>query len=255
MQSMSVFGRMLLAAVFLLACTHYAVAGSAVTLERHMLGDTPVFLEITRYGGAADLTVLVIHENETTAAAVAHAVLAETGGRVIELKHQGTRDVSFKLAGKTYKFDPNRIFTSHGLMRTLGGNVGPEPYQTVRKLANAILYHVKQDHPVIALHNNTNGRYSLKSYLPGGVEAVSARNIHDAGRDADHFFLVTDANWYNGISQGGLNVVLQADRPIDDGSLSVYCAAHRIPYINIETQHGAAAEQTMMLRALIGALG
>jgi hypothetical protein len=45
-------------------------------------------------------------------------------------------------------------------------------------------------------------------------------------------------------------VVLQHHRPQDDGSLSVYAAKKKIPYINIEALHGHLDEQIRMLETL-----
>jgi hypothetical protein len=43
-------------------------------------------------------------------------------------------------------------------------------------------------------------------------------------------------------------VVLQSANAIDDGSLSIYCQKNKLPYINIEAQHGQKAEQIKMLQ-------
>ena len=44
---------------------------------------------------------------------------------------------------------------------------------------------------------------------------------------------------------------LKSTTPTDDGSLSVYCVANNIPYINIEAQHGHTEKQRAMLRVCV----
>ncbi|MEM7700105.1 MAG: M15 family peptidase, partial [Verrucomicrobiota bacterium] len=109
---------------------------------------------------------------------------------------------------------------------------------------------------VIALHNNTDGGYSLLSYLPGGSEAAAGADVHRSGADTDNFFLVTQERLFRSLKARNFNVALQDNRNApEDGSLSVYCGKKGISYINVEAQHGDSAAQTQMLKALFEILG
>jgi hypothetical protein len=69
--------------------------------------------------------------------------------------------------------------------------------------------------------------------------------------DADDFVLTTDEKIFNHLKSKNINAVLQSHKvTTDDGSLSIYCSKKKIPYINIEAQHGHTAEQLRMLNAL-----
>jgi hypothetical protein len=120
--------------------------------------------------------------------------------------------------------------------------------------------------PVVAFHNNTTpGALSIRSYedrpraserlaterepgprtpppVPGGPAPVPAANpaildpaavdTHDA-RDPDNFLLTTRPADFHAL-RGAHNTVLQAQRPRDDGSLSVALRTER--YVNIEAE-------------------
>jgi hypothetical protein len=64
------------------------------------------------------------------------------------------------------------------------------------------------------------------------------------------FILTTDRPIFHYLKRRKFNVVLQHHDPVDDGSLSVYAARKKIPYINIEALHGHLDEQIKMLEAL-----
>jgi hypothetical protein len=69
--------------------------------------------------------------------------------------------------------------------------------------------------------------------------------------DVDDFFFVTDKNIFKFLKEKNQNVALQDNVNVtDDGSLSVYCGKNKIPYINVESEHGHFREQTRMLEIL-----
>src|SRR5690606_26443427 len=155
-------------AVWLSACTTSEVMtlsgiqAEAATSEEYQLGDTKVEIVTTRYGSNG-YTLIALHENESTSIQAARQVLSRTGGILLELRHGGGREVSFTLEEKRYSFDPNRIFTDGGLVRTLKGGAEPAAIAAVKGLRNELLKHL-DGRVVVALHNNTNGSYSLASY-------------------------------------------------------------------------------------------
>lgn len=230
------------------------------------LGDTPVQLQRQR-ARAGGLRYLNLHQNEGTSVAAALALLSgavgpaglagTTGppGELITLLAQGQRLVTFRIGLRPFVFDPNRIFTERGLDMTLRryGSSTPAAQAAVRGLRDAVLalLPATDPTPVVALHNNGAGQYGMASYQPGGSHAADARRFSvQAGHDPDDFFLVTTDNWFEALSAAGFNVVQQGPGVVDDGSLSVWFAQQRRPYLNVEARHGHLAEQRLMLAAV-----
>lgn len=196
-----------------------------------------------------------MHDDENTSVEAAKWVADKIGGTVIELKHSGNRLINFQLKNKSYKIDPNRIFTSVGINKTLKnyGGTSPEAEAEVDKFAKKLIADfLKQTDTIIALHNNTNNEYSAKSYEKGGdFEKDAAQVFINPANDIDDFFFVTEEKHFNKIKEKGFNVILQDNKNVtDDGSLSVYCGNEKITYINIEAEHGHRAEQVKMLEVL-----
>lgn len=214
-------------------------------IKKISLGETKVQLEIIRSGRGP--VFVALHENEATSITAAKKLLSKNGGTLIILRHGGKRNVTFTLGGTTYNFDPNRIFTREGIRRTLKGGSSKEAVTAVRNLADSILMEIS-NRPIVALHNNSDGSYSLTSYLPGNHNSADAKSVHQVpGLDADDFFFTTDSSVYDRAKEGGYNVVLQSRSVTNDGSLSVYAFSKGIPYVNVETQHGHLAVQQQML--------
>lgn len=196
-----------------------------------------------------------MHDDENTSVEAAKSVADKVGGTVIELKHSGDRLINFNFKNKSYKIDPNRIFTRVGINKTLKnyGGTSPAAEAEVDKFAKKLITDfLKQTDVIIALHNNTNNEYSAKSYEKGGdFEKDAAQVFINPANDADDFFFVTEEKHFNKIREKGFNVVLQDNKnATDDGSLSVYCGNEKITYINVEAEHGHRAEQIKMLEAL-----
>ena len=55
-----------------------------------------------------------VHDDEETAVEAATDVLRDRGGRLVELRHTGSREIAFRLGGTGHRLDPNRIFTPAG---------------------------------------------------------------------------------------------------------------------------------------------
>ena len=237
---------------FLCACTTIDVmnvggpkvsgVAEAGTTE-YKLGDTPVKIAVT---GSGTYAFVALHENESTSVKAARALGV---GKLVELKHGGRRNVSFKLAEKKYSIDPNRMFTDIGIKRNLKP-YDTEAHKAVQGLAGEVVRRIS-GRAVVALHNNTNGAYSITSYVSGN-ERGNAADVHvNPDHDPDDFFFVTDRRMFAIIKAADYNVVLQSGGATDDGSLSVYCARKGIVYINVEAQSGHLAVQTEMLRAVL----
>ncbi len=227
---------------------------SAAMLEPVRMCDTVVHLRIRR-GAAAGLHYVNVHENEQSSVEAARAVQREFPGTMVELKGRGRRIVCFRRGLRPYAFDPNRIFTDAGAEQTLRAyaSFDPAALAAVRRLREAILQLLAgpPDAPIVALHNNRAGRYSIREYEPGGLHARNAQAVEVRDDTApEDFFVVTRREHFVKLAGQGFNVALQAEQPFDDGSLSVWCQQQRRAYVNVEALHGRADVQRRMLLAV-----
>jgi len=196
-----------------------------------------------------------VHDDEDTSVAAGRLVLAQTGGRLIELVHGGKRHVAFGLNGATFRFDPNRIYSEAGIRASLTrqGAWSEAAHLVVRRFASQYLerFGLDREPVIIALHNTMRGTYSVRSHLPGAAHASAASAVHvSERRDQFDFFYVTDARFFEWLQQRDFNVVLQDNARVpDDGSLSVYFARQGVPYVNIEAQEGCLDTQVGMVWA------
>ncbi|MEM6783965.1 MAG: hypothetical protein AAF624_09560 [Bacteroidota bacterium] len=225
------------------------------------IGNDVVRVVVTEQPGC-DVDVLVLHDSENTGVEAAQAVIAERGGRLVDLQHTGARNLTFALrtarrGGEarvdSFQVDPNRVFTGAGAGASLAGLARdtPEARRAVRRFAEHLLAIYGEPTVVVTAHNNTEGRYAATSYATDGPYAEDGAALHIApGADADDFFFVTDRTLFDTLAGAGFNAVLQADAATDDGSLSVWAAQQGVPYVNVEAQHGHLAEQTRMMHAL-----
>jgi hypothetical protein len=208
------------------------------------LGDTQVKIKVLRHVKKGK-TFIHLHQNEVTALEAAKFYVAREGGAVITLKHSGQRNIVFYLKGMRYEFDPNRIFTDRGIIRTLKqfGSYSRPAHLEVKKFASKILMLLPAD-KIIAVHNNKT--FSMKDYLPKHSLAHDAKAIHYLPKTSSrNFYMVTQRKDYNRLKKLHFNVVLQADHAQDDGSLSYYLSKKK--YINIECGYGELSAQMKML--------
>ncbi len=241
--------------VFLLIALSLCLSGVAAGEIFVPLGQRKVGFEIVEHRGQGPL-LLVLHSNEKTGVAVGREMIAKHPGRLAIIQAGGARRLSLLSESNRVTVDPNRVFSLSGVTRDLNNfsiyreQEAKACYQFGKDMVKT-LGMKKGTSPVVALHNNANGGYSIKSYEQGGKEAGSAEKIHRApGHDTDSFFLVTNGRLYGELAARGYNVVLQSRQAPDDGSLSVYCGKAGIIYINVECQHGDTDTQRKMLSDL-----
>ena len=235
-------------------------APNGVRLLPIRLGASDVCLRV-RVGpvssaGRSGLRYLNLHENEQTSVEAARALLRHQPGTLIELLAGGGRLVTFRAGWRPFAFDPNRIFSDAGLRATLRqhGSDTPLARAAVQGLRDAVLALLAPEPlglPVVALHNNAAGRYSVQAYAAGGAHAADAQAhaVNPAVSPQD-FFLVTRRALFDGLRARGFNVVLQSEHPWDDGSLAVWFQQQGRAYVNVEALHGHAAQQQRMLAAV-----
>lgn len=218
------------------------------------IGDTPIAI-LTHTASKPAVLYFRPHDNEVTSHTVTIEMLEKHGGKFVELNSKGDRLIEFSLHGDIYRFDPNRIFTPLGARQTLKkyGNYSLEAQNHVDRFASHLIQRFLTDDPIIAVHNNTQGKpLTVKSFL--GSKDVLDIHITTA-RDDDNFFYVTQRRDFETLKSRNFNVVLQDNENVsDDGSISVYCASHGIRYINVEAKEGDVTGQMKMLEALHGIL-
>lgn len=199
-----------------------------------------------------------VHEDETTAVDAAIEFIDSTGlGCFVTLKHGMGRNICFNQGGKTFKFDPNRMFTAEGRKISLQGfgAYTDSAFAAVSGLSDFITAkYIDSSRLIVAMHNNTNeGGLSIRSYQKGGPYAKDASKVFvNKKEDEDNFFYTTTLRAFEFFKDRGFNVMLQNNKNVtDDGSLSVYSGMKKIDYINIEAQHGQKDEQKHMLAAVM----
>jgi len=128
----------------------------------YIIGNTKV--NIIKYNGKKQNYILLnVHENEKTSIETAGEIARKYGGDFLFLKSGGNRNISFKLDGISYTFDPNRIFSLTGIRKTLEnlGRYSENADSAVNGFAEFILSHIIGDSRyIIAVHNNTDGSYA-----------------------------------------------------------------------------------------------
>lgn len=238
--------RIVLAAISLTTLP-FSVRGAEEYLN---LGDRRVVFEFS--GQRNGLVFVSLHSNEVSGVSGARAAMASSGGQLVLIKAGGDRRLHLAPGKRKISIDPNRMFSPDGIKRDLNrfGVPRPEDPKTVYDFGKA--YYERYLHGaklIIALHNNTNGSYSINSYSPGGSESGATGKLFiNPKEDPDDFFLVTREADYKALAKMGYNVVLQSSSPPDDGSLSVLCTRMNLRYINVEAEHGKSAKQAAMLK-------
>ncbi|MBM4010325.1 MAG: M15 family metallopeptidase [Planctomycetes bacterium] len=241
----------------------FAHADDETTVRSFAVGDARIDVVATVFPSATEparVAFVSVHDDEDTVVEAAGDVLRERGGRLLELRHSGAREIGFRLGGTQHRIDPNRIFTPAGRRATLERlSAWSQPADdVVAAFADELLstFAVDDVDLVVALHNNTPDRYTAANYAAGGPLAADAARVSlRPGGDPDDFFFVTDTAICEALADRGHSVILQNEATVtDDGSLSVWCGRMGIPYVNVEAEHGHRIEQAAMLRGLLDAV-
>ena len=225
----------------------------------YKLGDKTIPLSISQYGNSTEIVCINLHDNEFTSVQAARSVLEQKGGILIKLDNNRQRVIRFRLRGKNYAFDPNRIFSRAGIEQTLRENSTVDLYaiEEIEKFATRLLNLIPDEAAcVVALHNNTEEAYSVKSYLPGNDREKDAREVYaNDSQDVDDIIVTTDSILFKKMADQGFNSIWQHnERAKKDGSLSVFYGEKNKRYINIETQHGRLAQYIEMFGKLLDIL-
>lgn len=223
------------------------------TTVPYRIGETVVLIKVSEYGSERTKVFINLHADEMTSVQAATRMLEEEGGLLIRIDNHRKRNIRFKLGGRYYQFDPNRIFSRDGIGQTLR-QLGPTSAAAInavdgfaQRLLKLIPAAAKY---VVALHNNTDGKFGVSSYLPGADRQWDARKVYaNNSQDDDDIFFTTDSILYERLAAERYNTILQDNVNVKrDGSLSVYCGERNIPYLNCETQHGKVQQYSEMIR-------
>lgn len=222
----------------------------------HTIGNRTVVINVIQYGEPNGIYCINMHDNEGTAVQGAVPVLEMTGGTLIRVENFRQRVIKFRLNGVLYGFDPNRIYSRIGIGQTLrdNRNYSMKAVLEIEKFAGRLLALIPDTAKcVIALHNNTNDLFSIKSYIPGGIRQKDARAVfYNDMEDVDDIALTTDSLIYKVMADAGYNTILQDnDKAKKDGSLSIYSGEKGLRYINIETEHGKVEQYRIMFEKLM----
>ncbi|MFL6255163.1 MAG: hypothetical protein ACJ74T_09065 [Pyrinomonadaceae bacterium] len=284
--------RLLLAAfIFGLLASAPVRAQEAVakTVKTFKLGETDVHVNVYERAGAA-VTLFAPHHNELGALKAAKDAVAARGGRFVEVEAfdeagAPARRLRFRVGGKNYSVDPNRIYTANG-RKCLG--LPPDAEAAVKAFAGELLgllfapggATLREDETLfVAVHNNGDVEKSPVTERDSDLSAVafvrplrsrttfrgafeeSAAGVYlsNTEDDEDNFIIVTEPRLLGHFAARGFNVIVQKPAAqlrapgcsVDDGSLSVHASFNNIPYINLEADiTGGAARQRQMLEAV-----
>lgn len=219
------------------------------------VGPKKVPVTIYKYGEVNDVVCFNMHDNEFTSVEAAKQVLSERGGMIIKIENGKQRFINFKLNNKRFTFDANRIFSKEGIEQTLRdrGHYSTAAAAEIEGFANKLLSLIPDTTScIVALHNNFDADFSIKSYIPGGsLEKNAIAVFEDSLQDADDIALTTDSILFKKMANYGYNSILQDNINVKkDGSLSVYYGERDKRYINIETEHGRVQQYVEMLTKL-----
>ena len=200
-----------------------------------------------------NLSFLVLHDDENTGLNAARTFCRSNGGTLTELQYGNVRNISFGGQSPRFSFDPNQIFNNKGLQKSLKtysiGKTNEATVKMARGLALSLLEIYKPDSLgyIITLHNNTDGNFGVQSYQSGGYLFGVADSVYvNPEMDTDDLIFVTEPIFFNYLKQQNVNAVLQSKSAVD-GSLSVYAQMNRIPYVNIEVEHGHDEEHLRLI--------
>ncbi len=226
------------------------------TTIQYRLGETMVPVKVIQYGDRKDIVYINLHDDEQTSVDAAKMLLEQEGGLLIKIENNKKRNIRFRLKGRYYSFDPNRMFSAEGASQSLAqfrGGGSKEAVAEVTKFGERVLQFLPENPScIIALHNNTKGRFGINSYLPGAERESDAKLVFENPDESpDDIFLTTDSLLYHNLSSEKFNTIWQDNENVRrDGSLSVYCGERNIRYVNCETEHGRTNQYLTMLMVL-----
>ena len=212
------------------------------SVKKYSIGETKISVLEQCYSPCHRGVLFInLHHNENTALKAVKQYLSEMGGRLINIQNNRERLINFKQKGKSYSFDPNRIYSAAGIDSTItilspcyDANAATE----VSKFAKSLIAdYIHSSNLIVSVHNNRDNSLSILTYKNNfdKYKKLGEAFINPA-MDVDDFILTTDTSLFRRVKEQNINVVWEDFREIkDDGSLSLYAARHSIPYINVSS--------------------
>ena len=217
-------------------------------------------LNLVRYSyGKPTISLLAIHDDEDTGIKAAFEYIRFSGGSVIDSQYGGVRNFKFGNEGEEFQTDPNSIYTKKGIPLGIA-KFGPVDDDVVNHLERTGKKIVKTYDPeklgyVFTLHNNGDGGFGIASYLKGYDLEIAADSVYiNFQMDQDDLIFTTELALFNKLKLANVNVALQSKSAPDDGSLSIYAMHKKIPYMNVEVQHGHVEENLRLIEIAVKAL-
>lgn len=253
--------------VLIVLCTPTWAGAQHPPVFEGMTTDTSVVilgnlnLSLVKYSyNAPGIHFLAIHDDEDTGVKAAFQYISKNGGTILDCQYGGVRNFKFINAEETFQTDPNSIYTSAGIKIGLKkyGIWDDNVVELLEKTGKTILKtYSPSPKPayIFTLHNNADGGFGISSYLRGYELGSTADSIHiNFQMDYDDLVLVTELPLFNLLKKENINVVLQSQNALDDGSLSIYAMQQKIAYINVEVQHGHIEEHLRLIDICAAAL-
>lgn len=214
-------------------------------------------LNLVKYKyGKPGINFLAIHDNEDTGVKAAFEYIRFSGGSIVDCQYGDGRNFKFVYQGEEFQTDPNSIYSKKGIPMGIlkYGPVDDDVVQLLDRTAKTILefYGAEKQGYIFTLHNNADGGFGISSYLKGYELESAADSVYvNFQMDADDLVLVTELELFNRFKKANVNVVLQSKDAPDDGSLSIYAMKNKMPYINVEVQHGHQQEHLEIIEMAI----
>jgi hypothetical protein len=210
-----------------------------------------VYTKPYKGGRPIDRTFAVVHHNEQKGLVAAKRVIAEEGGRLVEVVSKDAdgkprRYFHIDFADKTnICVDPNRIYSKRGIRKFFGGYprsednledvctpVTPDMFDSdddemvteISRFGAELMRIVTNNNRhrfIIGIHNNVDAKLDVSTWNAPGGEAKTAVGVflannaaHDAVMDKDDFILVTNKSLFAKVLSLNepFNLALQEDK-------------------------------------------
>jgi hypothetical protein len=232
--------------------------GILIDTTKIQINDFPI--NLVRYSfGKPTVSFLAIHDDEDTGIKAAFEFIRFSGGTIIDSQYGGVRNFKFLNDGEEFQTDPNSIYTKRGIPLGIAkyGFVDDDVVNHLERTGKTILktYDPEKLGYVFTLHNNGDGGFGIASYLKGYELESAADSVYiNFQMDADDLIFVTELPLFDKLKAANVNVALQSKNATDDGSLSIYAMKKKLPYINVEVQHGHIEENLRLIEIAVKAL-
>jgi hypothetical protein len=152
-----------------------------VKQHKHALGTTTLSVNETVYTNSPPIQFIQLHHNELTADEVTRTVSEEIGINYLQIKNGEKRLIDFSINGKMHRFDPNRMFSTEGIVKSLKlhRQYSKEGFTSVSSFRDFLLNFFDRNKTIVAVHNNSDGSFALADYVKNKTGQVHQNILHD----------------------------------------------------------------------------